>query len=63
MTERTLKSVLPKLFLIHKIENNINKEPNKVYKNSKNPALYLLSLDPQIITNKNKGIRTLSKKI
>jgi hypothetical protein len=41
----------------------MNKEPNKVYRNSKNPALYLFSLDPQIIINKNKGIRTLSKNI
>ena len=61
--ESNLKSVLPKLFFIHKIENNMNKDPNKVYKKSKNPALYLLSLDPQIMINKNKGIRTLSKKI
>ena len=61
--EMRRKSVLPKLFLIHKIETNINKEPNKVYKNSKNPALYFLELEPQIIINKNKGIKTLSKKM
>ena len=41
----------------------MNKEPNKVYKKSKNPALYLLELDPHNIINKNKGIRTLSKNI
>ena len=40
----------------------MNKLPAKVYKNNKKAALYLL-LPPQIITMKNKGIKTDSKKI
>ena len=45
------------------IANNINKLPAKVYKNSKKAALNFLLLPPQIITMKNRGIKTDSKKI
>lgn len=41
----------------------MNKDPNNVYKNSKNAALTLAELAPQTPTIKNKGIKTLSKKI
>ena len=44
------------------IDNNINNEPNKVYKNNKYEALIFSLLAPQIPTIKNKGINTLSKK-
>jgi hypothetical protein len=48
---------------MYNIANNINKLPVKVYKNNKNAALNFLLLPPQIITMKNKGIKTDSKKI
>jgi hypothetical protein len=42
--------------------NNINKDPNNVYKNSKKLARILVSPAPQIPTIKNNGIKTASKK-
>ena len=60
---KTKKSVEPTFWYIKSIANSINKLPAKVYKNNKNAALYFLSLPPQIIIMKNKGINTDSKNI
>lgn len=61
--DKILKLVVPAS------KNNINKEknrkiePNRVYKKSKKAARIRRSLDPQIPTIKNIGIKILSKKI
>ena len=59
--EITSKSLLPTWQKITRKANNINNEPNNVYRNSKNEARTRSALAPQIPIIKNSGISTDSK--